>query len=219
VFDYSHVTAACLYLAKTEKEQLTKDTWIYDTGASFHICNNWMMMEDVVQGENRTTTTSNGGKQTGNLTGKVNIAVKCGQGKTIITLNDVLYIPSAPCNLISEGKFYRKGLYLNAQRNLIHNDTQVIANCPMLDHIDVRILQIHPDHDTLERQVGFSLAAIRKTESSFELWHQRLLHAGDETVIRTMASMGIQATRPENWSCKTCMLAKAPRQVSRETPT
>ena len=150
VFDYNHVTAACLYLAKTDEEQLTKDSWIYDTGASFHICNNWIMMEDVVQGENRTTTTSNGGKQTGNLTGKVNLVVKCGQGKTIITLNDVLYIPNAPCNLVSEGKFYRKGLYLNAQRNLIHNDTQVIANCPMLDHVDVRILQMHPDHDSLD---------------------------------------------------------------------
>ena len=32
-------------------------------------------MEEVVQGESQTTSASNGGKQTGNLFGKVNVVV------------------------------------------------------------------------------------------------------------------------------------------------
>ena len=176
-------------------------------------------MEDVVQGESRTTTTANGAKQTGNLFGKVNIVVKCGQKKRVITLVDVMYISGAPCNLVSNGKFYRKGLFLDTQRNVIHNGKDVIANCPMLEGTDVQILELDPEHGKLSRQPGLSLAAIKKTESSFEVWHRRLLHAGDETVIRTMVAMGLQATRPDNWSCQTCMLARAPRMVSRETPT
>jgi hypothetical protein len=39
---------------------LTKDSWIFDTGASYHICNNWRMMEEVVQGETQITTATTG---------------------------------------------------------------------------------------------------------------------------------------------------------------
>jgi hypothetical protein len=51
------------------------------------------------------------------------------------------------------------------------------------------------------------------------MWHRRLLHAGNETVLRTMKNMGIEAKVPEDWSCKTCKLAKAYKQISRNTPT
>ena len=53
----------------------------------------------------------------------------------------------------------------------------------------------------------------------FELWHNRLLHVGDERVLRAMKAMGIDAKKPEGWNCRTCKLAKAPKQISWETPT
>ena len=75
------MNAVCFESVQAEKEPLTKDSWIYDTGASFHICNDWQIMEEVVQCESQTTTASNGGKQTGNLFGKVNVVVRSGSGK------------------------------------------------------------------------------------------------------------------------------------------
>ena len=74
-------------------------------GASYHVCNNLRMMEDVVQGETQTTTAATGQTQSGNLFGKVQIEVKCETDKHIITLNDVMYISESPCNLVSDGKF------------------------------------------------------------------------------------------------------------------
>ena len=53
----------------------------------------------------------------------------------------------------------------------------------------------------------------------FELWHNQLLHVGDERVLRAMKVMGIDAKKPEGWNCRTCKLAKAPKQISWETPT
>lgn len=84
VFQYN-VNAMCIETAKPEQQPLTRESWIFDTGASFHICNDWQIMEDVVEGENRITTASNGEQQSGNLFGKVNIVVQSGNGKRIIT--------------------------------------------------------------------------------------------------------------------------------------
>jgi hypothetical protein len=117
---------------------------------SFHICNDWQLMEDVVEDENRTTTASNSEQQTGNLFGKVNVIVQSGKGKRIITLNDVMYIAKSPCSLVSEGKFYLKGLYLDVQQNVIRNGSETIVNYPRLVGVNVRVLQIHPDNKTID---------------------------------------------------------------------
>ena len=145
-------------------------------------------MEEVVQGETRVTTASNGQIQSGSLFRKVRVVVKCGAFKRIITLSDVMYIPEAPCNLVSEGKFRNKGLYLDAQKDIIHDGNEVVANCPILICANVRILETHPDHDTIDRKVGYSLVATKTISSSFELWHQRLLHAGDRKSTRLNSS-------------------------------
>ena len=57
-----------------------------------------------------------------------------------------------------------------------------------------------------------------KISSSFILWHQRLLHTCNETVLHTMKALGIEAKKPEDWSCETCKLAKSFKQISRDTP-
>ena len=136
------------------------------------------------------------------------MVVKCANDKRVITLNNVLYIPESPCNLVSEGIFYEKGLYLDAQQNVIHNGKEIVANCPQLECANVRTLEIDEFYKIIERQSGYSSVATKAINSSFEIWHQRLLHAGDKTVICTMRAMGIDAKKPENWACGTCMLAK-----------
>ena len=72
IFQFSGMTADGLQSACSDGG-LTKDSWIYDSGSSWHICNNWYLMEDVVQGEMRMTTTANGGIQSSNLFGRVKI--------------------------------------------------------------------------------------------------------------------------------------------------
>ena len=94
-------------------------------------------MERVIQGETRITTASNGQKQSGNLFGKVQVVVKWGAYKRIITLSDIMYIPESPCNLVSEGKFQNKRLYLYAQRDIIHDGREVVSNCPILECANV----------------------------------------------------------------------------------
>jgi hypothetical protein len=175
-------------------------------------------MEDVIQGEPRTTMTVDGSTQTGNLFGRVNVVVKCANDKRIITLNDVLYIPESPCNLVSKGIFYKKELFLDAQQNMIHNGKEIVANCPRLECANVRTLEIDEHNKTIERQSRFSLVATKAINSSFEIWHQHLLHAGEETVVWTMRVMGIDVKKPENWTCRICMLAKPHKQISRDIP-
>jgi hypothetical protein len=76
VFRYG-MNATSVKLAEITELGLTRDSWIFDTGASFHTCNNWNLMEDVVKGEPQTTIASNGEKQSGDLFGKVKVAPPC----------------------------------------------------------------------------------------------------------------------------------------------
>ena len=99
---------------------------------------------------------------------------------------------------------------------MIYNGKEIVTNCPWLECANVRTLEINEYHKIIERQSGYSLVVTKAINSSFEIWHQRLLHAGDETVIRTMRAIGINAKKPENWACRTCMLARSYKQISRE---
>ena len=101
---------------------------------------------------------------------------------------------------------------------MIYNGKEIVVNCPRLECANVRTLEIDEYNKIIERQSRYSLVATKAINSSFEIWHQRLLHAGDETVIRTMRAMGINAKKPDNWACRTCMLAKPHKQISREIP-
>ena len=50
VFQYG-MNAVSVTLAEVVEQGLTRDSWIFDTGASFHTCIDWNMMEDIVKGE------------------------------------------------------------------------------------------------------------------------------------------------------------------------
>ena len=69
----------------------------------------------------RTTITANGGQQSSDLFGSVRIVTRNLQGKSIIKLSNVMYAPKSPCNIISNGIFKLKRLYLNRQRDIIYN--------------------------------------------------------------------------------------------------
>jgi hypothetical protein len=44
------------------------------------------------------------------------------------------------------------------------------------------------------------------------------MHAGDETLVRTLKTMDIKIKKPENWNCRSCKLVKVYKQISRDTP-
>jgi hypothetical protein len=67
------MNAVCIALVNIVRQALTSDSWIFDTGASFHTCNDWSLMEDIVTGEPRTAIASTGEKQIGDLFGKVRL--------------------------------------------------------------------------------------------------------------------------------------------------
>src|SRR5436190_1036871 len=137
IFHLNGINAQCNQSTDSETEGLTRNSWIYDSGSSWYICNNWNKMENVVQGEIRTTITVNGGKQSSDLFRSVKIIAKNTQGKSIIKLNEVMYTPESPCNIISNGIFKSKGLYLDGQHDIIHNGHQIVANCPILKGVNV----------------------------------------------------------------------------------
>jgi hypothetical protein len=94
-----------------------------------------------------------------------------------------MYIPEAPCNLVSEGKYFKNGLYLDAQRSIIHNGIVIAANYPRIDTSNVRVLEIHSDNETIDRELSPLFLAVKTSESLYEIWHQHLMHAGEETVV------------------------------------
>ena len=48
VFHFNGINAQCDQSTDSETEGLTRNSWIYDSGSSWYICNDWNKMENVV---------------------------------------------------------------------------------------------------------------------------------------------------------------------------
>jgi len=54
---------------------------------------------------------------------------------------------------------------LDAQHSVINHGEVIAANCPRLEGPNVQILELHTDHQLIERKPGFSIVAIKPIES------------------------------------------------------
>jgi hypothetical protein len=132
-------------------------------------------------------------------------------------LSNVIYILESPFSLINEGKYQQKELYLDTQKDIVHDGKEVIVNCPLLFSTNIRIFEINSTNNIIDCKTEYSLLVSKTITPSFSIWHQRLLHTSNETVLQTIKAIGIEVKKPQNWSCKMYILAKLFKQISRDT--
>lgn len=201
---------------QTSPYQIQKDTLILDSGASSHTFNDatWFdKLEELPQAE--VFGSANGGKVVTKHRGVVRFSVTTSTGKTTNFKIGAVYSPSAPCNLLSTGKFKEDNAIMDGWRDLlVHKTTkQELASYNWINNVAV-LKDVHR-----QKNEGHHLAQLQLASVSFDVMHQRLGHANKTAVLKAAAEAGIGFTHKEVEShhCEACLLAKAQDVIPRET--
>lgn len=178
------------------------DTWIIDSGASQHMCNDksqFIRLEDFTSKitiANNTTMCATG-------RGDVPIQTKAG---TTFTLTNVLFVPQLASNLISVSCATSNP---NIRLNFIHGECQIIHNGT--------VLATAYSHDSLlVLETVKPMACLSKSVPALT-WHKRLGHLNKEYMNKFWMRSIIGPVG--EYSCEGCLLNKSTRQISRTPMT
>ena len=105
---------------------ITKDWWLYDTGSPVHIANNTTKFINLEYTKNLQPLLTGHGyiKPTG--IGTIILPIRYNTTKQPITLNNALYIPEFPLNLVSAQEHHRSGGSIN-DNQLLDNNNNIIT--------------------------------------------------------------------------------------------
>jgi hypothetical protein len=198
-----------------------KDSWILDTGASCHICNDLELFMTYVPRKNIVKT---GQTETPLLGyGQVRITGRHPRtGATVpITLDNVQYSPGFHTSLISLSIIEDKGFCFKSNKRAIFKGPEAVLEVER--HHGLYTVNFNSNHQTAfsTRHSEKSLLSV----ASARRWHRRLGHAFDQKIEKLPVMVdgvkieGIcEDNRHDNPErCEVCQLTKAKRQISRRT--
>ncbi|KAF7180240.1 hypothetical protein CNMCM7691_009407 [Aspergillus felis] len=191
-----------------------RDSWIVDSGADIHICNNrtrfltYEPVEDEYARFGATDVQILG-------YGKVELTAIGMNGKPhILELSRVAYLPECHTSLLSTFQMMKHGFYLNQRKHVIE-DQDGIPICRTKMRYNLEVVEYNPIPPNIFAMNRYSEKPHESAETS-ERWHQRLAHLGDEAVQHLEeASVGAKVLSCKRSICETCRLAKAFKQISR----
>jgi hypothetical protein len=140
------------------------------------------------------------------------------KGTHTVTLNNVLYLPSSPYNLISFGHVQSKGFRLkfNAQStsnfDIVGNNGTLLAHCQNIENVYAiaNVVPIPPTEPILQTEIAKS----KVTTHSLDEWHHILGHTHPDTIVQMVSKdmvkgMNIKRTPGDTrQNCDICIQAK-----------
>nr|GMD52343.1 Retrovirus-related Pol polyprotein from transposon TNT 1-94 [Ipomoea batatas] len=170
--------------------------WIIDTGASRHVTGDSTWMTNAKDIFHCHVGLPNGKTVVATQEGSVRLTDK-------ITLNQVLYVPSLSCNLISVS------LLNDDMQSSVHFNSYM---CAIQDQ-SREMIGTGVRRDGLYYFKGIDSVqhlTVNGVTTSVDLWHQRMGHQS-EKVMKLLPSVGT-AARSFNTACEVCFRAKQPRE-------
>ncbi|KJZ68167.1 hypothetical protein HIM_12435 [Hirsutella minnesotensis 3608] len=199
-----------------KSQTLTRDSIIDDSGASNHTFNDLKWFKDIKElPQELSFTSANGGDLVAKAIGTAYIRAKRSDGLvTEMNLGRSVYCPTAPINLLSSGQLRADGAIRDGFKDcIIHKDSK--TEMAMIDWIN-NVAVIRSETPTTRQQIqGNMLLAV-----SYQVMHERLMHASPEIVLKACEQAGIKIPNREakEHHCRTCHLAKSALIVSRTPP-
>ncbi|KJZ70290.1 hypothetical protein HIM_10334 [Hirsutella minnesotensis 3608] len=198
-----------------KNHMLTRDSIIDDSGASNHTFNDLKWFKNIKElPEELSFTSANGGDLRAKAIGTVHIrARRSDRLVTEMNLGRSVYCPNAPINLLSSGQLRADGAIRDGYEDrIIHKESR--TEMAMIDWVNnVAVIRSEtPPHDPIKRPM--LLAA------TYQLMHERLMHALPEIVLKACQEAGIKISAKEarEHHCRICHLAKSTLVVSRTSP-
>lgn len=197
-----------------------RDTWILDSGANSHVCNDRtrFKFERVATEDDKLVA----GKAVYSIEafGSVEITVKTLTGSKTLTLLDVALAPGFFTNTASLHKFTRKGVHWDTEKQRLHANgetfclVQRVGTHWALEHTPI------PSTTAFASSFTSSKDSRSAIEAPAERWHAILGHPGREPVSNLQNNTkGARVTSSTDSAapCETCALSKAREIVSRRS--
>ena len=188
------------------------DAWFADLGASQHITNKMEFFKNF-------TTIKHGDKPIKTADDQILQAVGFGDIKirtrvegnwALATLEDVLYVPGLSTNLFSIGAVVDHGIKV----------TFISTGLTLINRADGKVIAIgHRAHQKLNRMdmesilpesMAYGLGA--STSNSLQVWHQRLGHINNGTILKMIRLQAVDGLTINNSSatpfCEGCIMGK-----------
>jgi hypothetical protein len=194
-----------------------RDTWILDSGANSHVCNDRSRFIFERAASEDDTLISGRTVYSIEAYGSVVITVQTHNGPRQITLLNVSLIPGFFTNIASLNRFTSKGVHWDTQKQRLHINGKPF--CKVLRADNHWALESNPLSPAATSATVFasSTAPRRDREASADHWHAIMGHAGREPISHLQQStIGAVVTTPQSTSvCETCSVSKAREIISR----
>ena len=186
----------------SQAESKSTNSWIIDSGASQHMCNNRSLFSRF---ENFATTITIANNTTMNAVGRGDVKIVT-KNEKYFTLTNVLFVPQLASNLISvtsaTKNHHIRFNFTNGQCQIMYGD-QTLATARLQESLLV-----------LESAGTFAYS----TKSVDDItWHKRLGHINQEYMTKKPIQSIIGSI--EKFSCDTCHKNKSTRNISRTPMT
>jgi len=197
-----------IVLMANQCEKFDRYTWIADSGASSHMCNDLSVMVDL-KDTNQTISIGDGRKMQAVKVGMVRGEVRKENGAMQqIVLTNVSYIPDLVVNLFSLTAAMEKDFTVVGSKKGLEIRK---GNVTMEFHTKFGTSKAHVFGTTIRPSTGVALVSETKINKTFEEAHQILGHPGKELLASTSERLNWKLTGNQNVPCEECLIAKAKR--------
>lgn len=156
------------------------DSWILDSGASSSMCNDRLQFSSLMMFDSPQPITTAKAGHSIQATGKgsIRVSFKLDNNLSVVTFNDVLYVPDLDSNLLSVGKLMDSNVTVSFTK-----DRCTFARMGTPFGIATRVgslyqVQMMPHHDT-----ALIVSAAKDVTQNLPLWHRRLAHINERRVL------------------------------------
>ena len=207
-----------MILIANDTKKFSKNTWIADSGATTHMCNDLEGMYDL-EDSNISISVGDGRKMTTVKIGKYKGTVIDSEGNsTKVTLTNVSYVPELMVNLFSLTAVMEKNFAANGTKNGI-----VIKKGDWSVKFDIKFgtpkghvfgATILPYIENTQEEVQVNLPALLNYEKA----HQLLGHPGRNILVGTCNRLQLNLSERQAQECEDCLKGKARRMnISKES--
>jgi Reverse transcriptase (RNA-dependent DNA polymerase) len=200
-----------------------KDSWILDSGANSHVCNDSTRFNFDRKASKSDTLISGKTVYQIEAFGNVEITVQSPNGPLLIILANVALVPGFFTSIASLNRFTSKGVHWDTQGSHLHKDGKTFCTVERVGgHWALEHRAPAPSSSPLSAfPVGIPSNAPRKPISApLKRWHAVMGHPGAEPLSHleehTMGAKIEKSTEPST-PCEACAVSRATEIVSRRT--
>jgi hypothetical protein len=206
----SHVNAIdeiTFVVTEGNSEDKPATTWILDSGATSHVCNNKSAFDRLEPRRETGIKVANGNNVNVEGIGDITITVRDINNRIPIKLEQVLYAPGVNKNLISIGSIAKKGHQISVNRNGMEIRIKGSNRIIQVKETRDKLFKLECDIKREDHYIG--IAEVK--EENLEVWHDILGHSNKAMIAKlpeAVEGMEITQEEPVIKDCETCKATK-----------